>query len=177
MRVAFVTPLNEQHDLTSFSCGDDPWDVELNGFLFENALSDQRERYNKTYLFVDEDHVCVGFVTVLAGQTSTRESRLQALMSFGKPPPYVYAPALHVGRIAVRDGFQGEGNGLYILGWVRHLARDLTIGCRFIALDVDARNIHAIRFYEREGFWMISQKPKKNGMLLMLYDLVASEAK
>ncbi len=176
MEVAFVTPLNDQHDLASFSCGDDPWDIDLNEFLVENALTDQKERYNKTYLFLDEEHACVGFVTVLAGQTSTRESRLQALIPFKKPPPYRYAPALHVGRIAVRDGLQRQGHGQYILRWVRHLARDLTIGCRFIALDVDERNADAIRFYEREGFIMISEKPKK-GMLLMLYDLIASEAK
>lgn len=174
MRVVAVTQLTEEHDLANFTCGDDSWDKDLNEFLREDALNDQVARLNKTYLFLDAEGTCVGFVAVLAGQTSTKPTKIQELFPLPEPP-YAYAPALHVGRIAVQDGLQGEGNGKHILSWVRHTANELAIGCRFIVLDVDPGNVQAIKFYEREGFFMISEKPKQNGMLLMLYDLHSSE--
>jgi GNAT superfamily N-acetyltransferase len=75
--------------------------------------------------------------------------------------------------LAVDRRNQQRGVGAAILGWVRDLADNLGVGCRFLALYCDERNHAARRFYRRHGFFEPPLPPEGYGERLMLYDLAS----
>jgi GNAT superfamily N-acetyltransferase len=145
-----------------FSCGDEEWADDLNAFLREDALREAEGRYNTTYVFYDLDRQPVAYVTLSCSEVK-RESR--------DDHPYPNVPALLIGRLAVDHRHQGKGYGELILRWIRNMGLELPMGCRFLALHVDARNERALAFYRRHGF---IEPPIGNRRLrLLLYDLVS----
>ena len=156
-----------QDQLADFTCGDESWAEELNDFLKNDAYQDHEQSLNRTHLFFTEDRVCIGFVTLLASQVRREEGGF--LLKGDTSYPAI--PAVLIGRFAVDESFQGSGYGEEIMAWTRNLARELPIGCRFLAVDVDKENEGAIRFYKREGFELV---PVKRKLRFLLYDLVAS---
>jgi GNAT superfamily N-acetyltransferase len=159
--------------VASFDCGSQPWDVDLNDFVSNDALRDQELSLSRTYLFFSDQNasqLCVAFVTVLATAIKREEWRLLARLSKEKIA-YPVVPALLIGRLAVRADMQGQRIGSQILAWVRDLASELRIGCRLLAVQVDQVNQRAVKFYEREGF---AAAPVKGGKSLrtMLFDLL-----
>jgi hypothetical protein len=69
--------------------------------------------------------------------------------------------------------YQNQRYGETIVRWVRDLARELPIGCRFLAVQVQRGNGGALRFYDRLGFKAPDRSERRD--TLLLYDLVKSE--
>ncbi len=164
----YVIPLSEAHieSLDAFDCGTEPWAADQNDFIRNEAIEDQHRNLNRTYLFQDENGNCAGFVTVLASQVKVEHTGLSR-----REVRYGVAPALLVGRLAVDKPYQGQEIAPYLMAWVRRLARNLPIGCRFLALHVEQENKRAIRFYEKEEFFMPPNYEPEKKQRLMLYDL------
>ncbi len=165
----YVIPLSEAHteSLNDFDCGSEPWAADQNDFIRNDALEDQHRNLNRTYLFQNEAGNCAGFVTVLASLVEVEHTGLS-----GREVRYPAAPALLVGRFAVHKSYQGQGVAPYLMAWVRRLARNLPIGCRFLALHVEPENERAIRFYDKEGFITPPTHEPEKRLRLMLYDLL-----
>ena len=165
----YVIPLSEAHteSLDAFDCGSEPWAADQNDFIRNEALEDQHRNLNKTYLFQDEAENCAGFVTILASLVEVEHTGLSR-----REVRYPVAPALLVGRFAVHKPCQGQGVAPYLMAWVRRLARSLPIGCRFLALHVEQENKRAIRFYEKEEFFMPPNYEPEKRQRLMLFDLL-----
>ena len=159
-------------EFAQFCCGDGKWACDLNDFLRDDALKQQRSRFNTTYVFYYGEHGQpprpVAFVALSASEVRKGDSLLRRA-------PYPSIPALLIGRLAVDEREQGKGLGSEIMGWIRNTARSLPIGCRFLALHVDQENEAAIRFYRREDFIEPPDVDVGHGMQLMLYDLIESE--
>jgi GNAT superfamily N-acetyltransferase len=171
----FYDLLSPDHSeyFASFDCGSQPWEVDLNDFVSNDALRDQGLSLSRTYLFFSDQNanqLCVAFVTVLATAIKREEWSLLAKLSKEKIA-YRLVPALLIGRLAVRADIQGQRIGSQILAWVRDLASELRIGCRLLAVQVDKANEGAIQFYEREGFAAAPVKGDKS-LRTMLFDLL-----
>src|SRR5437867_2439049 len=140
-----------------FSCGDDDdgedTRSELNKFLPENSWPEAVEGFSRTYLFYTPDATPVGYVALSCQHIVNQERAKGGKTSPILPdPPFMNLPTILIGRLAVDHRFQGKRYGETILRWVRDLARELPIGCRFLAVQVQRQNISALRFYERHGF-------------------------
>ena len=62
----YFETLNENHELNDFDCGDE----DLNDFLKNDAINQQKEKLNITKLILCEDKL-IGYTSLL---TDTRES-------------------------------------------------------------------------------------------------------
>ena len=155
-----------------FTCGSgNEWCDTLNDFLVENALLEAAGRFNTTYVFY-VDEAPVAYATLSAGEIPREPTR----KLLGGRSPYSTIPALHVGRLAVSESRQGGEIGETVLGWIETQAVELKIGCRFLVLFADRENVRAIRFYERYGFEAPEEINRGRRQLIMLYDLIDSQA-
>jgi len=142
--------------------------MELNKFLFEDALSQAEQHLNKTYVFYDGSNTPVGYVTLCLSQVENK--RRNPILAEVR---YSSVPALLIGRLAIDRRFQRAGCGSAIMKWIRNMAYDLAAGCRFLAVQVDIENDAALRFYWREGFVAPAATRPAGRLQLLLYDLVA----
>lgn len=148
-------------DFSGFSCGNEPWN-DLADFLLNDALDQQENRHNRTYLFYADDKPAA-YVTVSAD--SIKREKI--------PAPYGNISTVLIGRLAVDTRFQGIGIAQMIMAWVRSRATSLWLGCRFIAVHVEPENTRAIHFYSKQGFF--HHPYWRRHLKLMLYDLVATK--
>jgi GNAT superfamily N-acetyltransferase len=160
-----------------FCCGHDgEWTEDLNKFLSDSALQDARDGLNTTYVFYEdkEGGVGIGFVAICAAsipnQLPDPDTKEPIEDSKIVDTKWGNIPSLLIGHIAVRDGYQHLGYGKIMMDWVKALALDLTIGCKFVAVHVQKKNKKAMRFYKRELFF----PPKYRQRALWLYDLTDS---
>lgn len=170
-------PLTEEglRDFAGFSCGAEAWHVDLNEYLRDDALAHQAYEVSKTYLCYGASAEPVGFVAVSAAHINRANVK-------GHRLPYEIVPALLIGRLGVSEAEQRRGYGKKIIAVVRQMARELPIGCRMLALQVDVENVAAVGFYERQRFIRMREKDEnatyrdyvQNSMYWMFYDLYAS---
>ncbi len=175
-RFAFE-PLTEEglRDFSAFSCGPDPWHIDLNEYLRDDALKHQAYEVSKTYLCYGASAQPVGFVSVSA-------AHLHRTNVTGRRIPYEIVPALLIGRLGVAEAEKDRGYGKKIIAVIRQMARILSIGCRMLALQVDVENIAAVGFYEHQGFMKAREKQDdgtytdfvERSMYWMFYDLYGS---
>jgi GNAT superfamily N-acetyltransferase len=154
-------------DFRDFCCGSEAWSEDLRDFLLNEAQHQGEALLNTTYLWYDDEGAAVAFVAVSMDHAANDKESPVAPDS-----PYRKIPALLIGRLGVDERHQRKGIGSVIMSFVRTLAADSGIGCRFIAVDVDKENVAAIGFYSREGF--IKAPMVRKNLDLMLYDLLAS---
>jgi GNAT superfamily N-acetyltransferase len=162
-------------EFKDFCCGEAPYHVDLDEFLRDDALKQSTDRLNKTFLcfaaYDNEGPHPVGYFALSAAHIDKDEV----------PPgsgrrrlPYRIVPALLVGRFAVDRNHHRKGHGGRMMAKIRTIARELTIGCRFLALHVEADNEEAIKFYLKEEFIFAQGIDPVDGQRLMLYDLLKS---
>ena len=161
-----------------FNCGEDGdgEDIrsELNKFLPENSWAEAIGGFSKTYLFYTKAGEPVGYVA-FSCQHITNQERAKGgkTVPILPDPPFTNIPTVLIGRLAVDKHFHNLHFGETILRWARDLARELPIGCRFLAVHVQPTNEGAIRFYTRHKFVAPDRSERRD--VLMLYDLVNSE--
>lgn len=148
-----------------FNCGPEEWNRDLNDFLPENALTECEQRLNNTHVFYDQDSVPVAYVVLATELLEIRRYKWLRVQS-----RYGQIPAMLIGRLAVDAGHQRRQIGRTILALLRDWAERSVIPYRLMVLEVDQRNVGAIKFYEREGFEM-TPSIRKGGLRYMMYDL------
>jgi GNAT superfamily N-acetyltransferase len=140
-----IQRLSRAHDRASFDCGNDL----LNEWLKQRAGQWERKELARCYVVVrkDESHV-LGYYAIASHHVSY--TVLPADQARGMPQ--IDVPVVLLGRLAVDRDAQGQGLGQLLLvdalRRAEHLAQQLGIR----AIEVDAIDDGARRFYLRFGF-------------------------
>ena len=148
-----VERLTRHHDRNSFDCGN----AQLNDWL--QQLSGQYERRDlaRTYVLTR-----TGDVKILGyyGMSSHSVSRDLLPTELAKGLPRIDVPVVLIGRLAVDRTVPGQGLGRLLMthAFRRALSISDLIGVR--AVEVDAIDETARRFYERHGFSPLLDDPR-----------------
>ena len=142
---AQITPparLNEDHDLTQFSCGE----PSLDSWLRNRALQNEKSGASRSYV-VCAGSCVVGYYALAAGAVAHTEATSRAKRNMPDPVPVIL-----IGRLAIDSRFQGRGIGADLLrdAVLRTLQAAEIAGIR--AILVSAISVGAKRFYEKYGF-------------------------
>lgn len=135
-------PLQEQHDLNPFDCGE----TLLNEWLKQRARKNEVLGASRTFVVCDERTV-VGYYALAAG--SVTHELAASKIKRNMPDPI---PVIVLGRLAIDQQWKGKGLGYSLL-------QDALLRCHAAAQHIGARAllVHALsdsakQFYEHFGF-------------------------
>jgi GNAT superfamily N-acetyltransferase len=151
-----IERLGGQHDRSAFSCGT----PTLDDWLRQFAGQHDRRGLSRTYVAVrPPESKVLGYYCL-----SSHHVRYDVLTQDAEPqtarlPRHVDVPVVLIGRLAVDQSVRGQGLGsaLVINAFRRILALADQIGIR--AVEVDALDDHALRFWHHLGFVALSDRP------------------
>jgi GNAT superfamily N-acetyltransferase len=160
LRVELLSPL---HDLSDFDSGNE----ELNDFLKNDSIRDQRNLISKTHLCLWKDHLA-GFITLVADSVQVKRIDRSDYMNGYR---YSVYPCLLIGRLAVDSRFQRSGVGNFLLSLALGLAIDGPIGCRYLSVD---SKVDAVTFYQDAGFRFMEKQASRQypRMYLNVYKII-----
>ena len=143
--------LNGAHDRTTFNSGSEP----LDRYLCEQVTQDVRRRVAACFVATTDGKRIAGYYTLASASLLLAE--LPA--STGKRlPRYPTVPAVRMGRLAVDQGFTGQGLGSALLADA--LGRAARSEVAAYALMVDAKDDVAASFYRHHGFIALPDSPR-----------------
>lgn len=143
--------LDGVHDRTTFNSGSEP----LDRYLREQVAQDVRRRVAACFVASADGTHIAGYYTLASATLLLSE--LPA--STGKKlPRYPTVPAVRMGRLAVDQGFQGQGLGSALLADA--LDRSARSEIAASALMVDAKDDSAANFYRHHGFIALPDSPR-----------------
>jgi GNAT superfamily N-acetyltransferase len=118
-------PLASRHDLFYFESAN----ADLNDFLKNDALSDQKGMVSKTYLCCWKKTI-VGYMSMV---TDTFEVKVVDEENGIKGYPYHKYPCVRIARLAVDKTFERKGIGRFLMLSAIGMALDVSskIGCRY----------------------------------------------
>jgi GNAT superfamily N-acetyltransferase len=141
-----IRRLEEQDELASFDCGDEP----LNNYLKRHAWANQQKSsIGVTYVAVDETapRLVIGYFTLATASIS--RDRFPKKYVHGLPPYDV--PLILLARLAVDRRFSGRGLGHALISEAFKIALRVAddVGCRCIITDAYRNRVD---WYARYGF-------------------------
>lgn len=160
--------ITDKHDLSGFRS----YEVELQKFLLEDALNNQKQNLSLTFLWYYNDAL-VAYITLLTDRINL-EGDLKIFFR-DKEIHYKSLPALKIGRLCVDDTYLGRGLGKLLVLFAIQKANEINnsiAGCRFITLDAKRnpeKELDSIHFYKKFGFKIL--KERKKGTTPMYFDL------
>jgi GNAT superfamily N-acetyltransferase len=162
-----IVPLDENYDLSSFSCASS----ELNDFLKDDALNDQANLISRTSLCFWKGEL-VGYITLAVDTIGTKEVYVTDGLECYKYNRY---PGIKIARFAVDSGFErrGIGNHLLFAAIGKVLSICNSVGCRYILVDSKKESTG---FYEKYGF-KIAERNKKRDFIPMYLNMQPIVAK
>jgi len=141
--------LNETHNIAAFDCGNH----DLNDFLKEDALPNQKDRLSVTRL-IFRDNNLAGFFTITPDTLHKgRVDLSDKIVDY----PYEKYPAIKLARLAVDKRYQQQGIGKELLLSFFRIANLLSLKSGGRYLTVDAKST-ALPFYEYFGFRPVLSK-------------------
>jgi GNAT superfamily N-acetyltransferase len=147
-----VEILGPEHDRRLFTCGVEP----LDRYFRSQAGQDARKNMAAPFVLVLGDGMVAGFYTLSATAVNVGELPSEITR---KLPRYPLVPATLLGRLAVDLRFRGMGYGRHLLADA--LYRSVSSEIASFAVIVDAKNDDARRFYERESFIALPDRPNR----------------
>jgi len=140
-----IQSLSDAHDRSRFDCGV----PVLNDWLKQRAGQFERRDLSRTYLATKpNEYVCCGYYAL-----STHHVNYEALsIDAAKGLPTVDLPVLLLGRLAVCRSCQGRGLGETLLIDAMRRVVPLAEKIGILAIEVDAIDDSAKRFYVKYGF-------------------------
>lgn len=156
--------LQAHHRVESFDSGK----PELDIFLKETALHNQRQGYTRTFVIADADDRVVGYHALCAGMI-TRQNAPRSVASHGAPKEI---PVALLARLAVDRGYQRQGLGAALFGSACLAVISTSEVIAFRAIMVHALDDEAENFYLRYGF--LRAKGLERTLLLPTKDIAAS---
>lgn len=138
-----VALLNSAHDRTTFNSGSAP----LDRYLREQVTQDVRRRVAACFVATTDGKRIAGYYTLASASLLLGE--LPASIA-KKLPRYPTVPTVRMGRLAIDQGFKGQGLGSALLADA--LVRAARSEVAAYALMVDAKDDAAANFYRHHGF-------------------------
>ncbi len=157
-----IVPYTERCDVSRFESRTE----DLNAFLKEDALENQKERLNKTFLCYYSNQL-VGYITfttdIIEKEEVQKEGRIRV--------KYGEYPAIKIARLAVDKEYERKGGGGFLLlaavGKALKISNE--VGCRFITVDSKQ---DSIGFYEKRGGFELAKKRKNKPYPTMYLDIL-----
>jgi GNAT superfamily N-acetyltransferase len=151
----------ERHDVRPFSCGEPSLDL----WLREQAVPASARRTARTWVWVDEDGVVVGYYA-LAAHKVAREDIPPKIGRGGS----VEIPAVLLARLALSESLRRQGLRAVLVADALQRVVDATqlVAARLVV--VDALHERVARFYEVLGFRRVA------GSLLLVQKISDIEA-
>ena len=148
-----IVPFDRQlHDRSEFDCGV----PILNDWLATKVSQFQKRDPARTYVLLEAGHAIVRGYYALFNHTVVYKS-LPSDQTRGLPQ--IDMPVVLIGRLAVEQNLQGQGLGEYLLIDALRRAEYLANQIGIRAVEVEAINETAKRFYERYGFLSLEDDP------------------
>ena len=133
--------LTEDYPIKPFDCEDE----DLNDFLFNEAVSYQKELLATTFV-MENDKQTLGYYSLLNDSLQLKEEMFTSKSQFRKflrelvPYPKRHLktiPALKIGRLAIDKTFKGKGLGSVIMANIisRCIKMNEEQACRLITVD------------------------------------------
>ena len=168
--------LTEDYPIKPFDCEDE----DLNDFLFNEAVSYQKELLATTFV-MENDKQTLGYYSLLNDSLQLKEEMFTSKSQFRKflreLMPYSKRhlktiPALKIGRLAIDKTFKGKGLGSVIMANIisRCIKMNEEQACRLITVDAYKQ---AVPFYQKMGFKFLIEGDKDDTTRLMFLDLTS----
>lgn len=141
-----------RHDRSGFDCGL----AILNVWLTTKARQFEKKDLARTYVLVEAGSTVVKGYYALSNHTVVYEALPEDQT---KGLPQIDMPVVLIGRLAVDRSVQGRGLGEFLLIDALRRAEYLAQKIGIRAVEVDAVNDAAKRFYERYGFLALADDP------------------
>jgi ribosomal protein S18 acetylase RimI-like enzyme len=160
-----IEPLGRQHDRAEFSCGQ----PALDDWFRRRAGQDEKRNVARVFVAIDDERCVIGFYSLSSFTLAIDDLPDEVVR---KLPRYHAIPAALIGRLARDQRVRRQGIGeLLLADAVRRIlaaSRSLAV----FAIVVDAKDDHAVAFYENFGFRRFPTRPGR----LFLLTSTAAEA-
>ncbi len=125
--------LDEAHDCSEFDCGH----ADTNNFLKDDALKQQKEHLNVTYVVKDSYAKVIGFISLAMGTIKVNPDHQ---VTHYAPNQY---PALKIGRLGRTKEWKKRGVGELLIKIAVEKTKEFQkeIGCRVISLDAYPKRV------------------------------------
>ena len=143
-----VEPFSKQrHDRGSFDCGNSL----LNDWLLTKANQFEKRDLARTYVLLEneQNREAVRGNYALSNHTIVFEALPE---DQAKGLPQIDVPAVLIGRLAIDSTLQGQGLGEFLLLDALRRIQCLSSKIGIQAVEVDAIDTSAVRFYQKYGF-------------------------
>lgn len=141
-----VEPFDKQrHDRTGFDCGV----PTLNEWLATKISQFEKRDLARTYVLVEDGRGSVKGYYAISNHTVVYEALPK---DQAKGLPQIDMPVVLIGQLAVDSKITGQGLGEFLLLDALRRAEYLSTKIGIQAVEVDAINEAAIRFYKKYGF-------------------------
>ena len=144
-----IEKLSLDHNRKDFCCGNLKDDTDLDAFLKEDAVKQQNQKINVTYVAIDKStEKIIGYVTIMTDKLRVSNKEKKELQLIGQ---YSDFPSVKIGRLAVDKNYSGKKVGTAMLQYITGLTLENaeTIGCRFLIVDSYPKSVG---FYQKIGF-------------------------
>lgn len=157
----YFETLTAEHDLSDFDCGDE----DLNDFLKNDALAQQKEKLNVTKLVMYNGDI-IGFASLLTDTLNLKNIKDENLRLKIKGKLNINSnkrgiSAVKIGRLAIDRKYSNKGLGSHILRSILNNLKKISenkVGFRFIIIEGYAK---AFNFYVvRNGFEYLKKDEK-----------------
>lgn len=119
--------LSQNHTIQAFHCTDE----DLNNFLVENALEDQKAGISVTWIATYKTKIA-GYITLTTDSISKEDVVQKEEYTY---PKY---PAIKIARLATHEEYKNRGIGKAMIAWAQAISMKISLeyaGCRIITVD------------------------------------------
>ena len=149
---------------------------DLNEFLRDDALLQQKQKVNITYLWkLKKEQTIAGYITLSCDSIHLSGRKKEEMKRIGIS--YRALPALKVGRMAVDNKYSKKGLGRLMIWFAIEIVKQMNTysGCRFLTLESKNDSTlpeprKPIHFYKKLGF-VVTKERKKTSYIPMYRDL------
>jgi GNAT superfamily N-acetyltransferase len=155
-------PLDAQHVLGDFDCGE----PQLDRWLRKYALANQRNDASKTRVVCDDQRKVVGFYSLASGSVDYDQAPARHAKGLAKHP----LPVAILTRLAVDKRFQGSGLGTFLLRDALQTIAEVSNKVGIRALLIHTKSATARDWYLRQAEF--EEMPgMHNKLMLLIKDL------
>jgi len=147
-------PLANQHKKSEFSCGN----ILLDNYLQKQAKQDIKRKLSACFIYNKDDGTIKGYYTL--SNAGIERAFIPEDISKKLPRAYHSLPVTLLGRLAIDEGYKGQGLGKLLL--IDALKRSCEVSkiIGSMAVIVDPIDESAIKFYEKYGFTLLPDSGK-----------------
>lgn len=143
----------KRHDRADFDCGD----AALNDWMTTKISQYEKRDLARTYVLIEKARPIVKGFYALSNHTVVYEALPE---DQAKGLPCIDLPVVLISRLAVDSSVHGQGLGEFLLIDALRRAEYLATKIGIQAVEVDAGDENAKRFYEKYGFLSLTDDPR-----------------